>query len=78
MTASPTLRIESQGEVTMAAREIVDTFYGKHSKYEVVRVPGGVFDKTKYYVYKDGKHHRGSFGSLRDAAEAARDEAEKR
>ena len=55
-------------------RKVVETVYGKHHKYEVLKEPAGVLSSSKYYVYKDGKFHRGSFDSLRDAVQAAESE----
>lgn len=61
----------------MEKGEVVETVYGKYSKFDVVREPGGVFSSPKFYVYKDGKYHRGSFSSLKDAVEAANRDAAK-
>jgi hypothetical protein len=61
----------------MAKQEVVETFYGKYSKYEVVKEPGGVFSGPKFYIHRDGHYYRGSFSSLRDAVEAAKREADK-
>lgn len=58
----------------MTNQEVVETVYGKYSKYEIIKESGGVFGSPKFYVYKDGKYHRGSFSSLRDAVEAAKEE----
>jgi hypothetical protein len=54
---------------------VVATFYGKHSKYEVVKVEGGIFSSSKYYIHKDGKSYRGPWDSLHDAVEAAKKES---
>lgn len=59
----------------MADYEIVETFYGKHYKYEVVKKAGGVFSSPEYHINKDGKYHRGSFSSLRAAVEAAKEDS---
>lgn len=61
----------------MADYEVIETFYGKHHKYEVVKRAGGLFSSSEYYITKDGKNHRGSFSSLRDAVEAAKKESSK-
>jgi hypothetical protein len=58
----------------MANQKVVETVYGKYSKFEIVEESGGVFGSPKFYIYKDGKYHRGSFSSLRDAVEAAKEE----
>lgn len=59
------------------ANEVVETIYGKYSKFEVVKEPGGVFSNPKFRIYKDGKYHRGSFSSLHEAVEAAKQDAKK-
>jgi hypothetical protein len=61
----------------MAKGEVIETVYGKYSKYEVVKQPGGVFSSPKFSIYRDGEYHRGSFSSLRDAVEACKKEADK-
>jgi hypothetical protein len=53
-------------------KEIVETVYGKYNKYEIMKESGGVFTSPKFYVYKDGKPFKGSFSSLRDAIEVAK------
>lgn len=58
----------------MSDKELVETVYGKHHVYEIYRKSGGVFGSSKYYVYRDGKPHLGSFSSLRDAVERAQRE----
>jgi hypothetical protein len=57
----------------MANHEVVETVYGKHNKYEVVRVskPLGGYD---FNIYKNGEYHRGSFSSLARAVEVAKKE----
>lgn len=57
----------------MSNKELIETIYGKYCKYEIVR-ESSIFS-TKFYIYRDGKYHRGSFSSLADAVEAARKEA---
>jgi hypothetical protein len=57
----------------MADKKVVETVYGKHHKYEIVKEEHLISDST-YYVYKDGKPHRGSFSSLSKAVEAAKSE----
>jgi hypothetical protein len=56
---------------------VVETFYGKYSKFEVVKDSSSIFGSPKFYIYKDGKNYRGSFSSLKDAVEAAKKEAER-
>jgi hypothetical protein len=57
----------------MASKEVVETIYGKYSKYEIIKETS-LFGSPKFYIYKDGKYHRGSFSSLRGAVEAAKKE----
>lgn len=58
----------------MSDKEVVEVIYGKHAKYEVVKDRGGILSSPQYYIYKNGKYHRGSFDSLAAAVEAARKE----
>ena len=53
--------------------EVVETVYGKYSKFEVVKKTG-VIESTKFYLLKDGKPFKGPYSSLSDAVEAARRE----
>ncbi len=57
----------------MGDKTVVETIYGKYSKFEIVKDSGLI--STKFYIRKDGKPHRGSFSSLAAAVEAARREA---
>lgn len=52
----------------MSEGQVVETVYGKYSKFEVLKKGGS------FYIYKDGKYHRGSFSSLKAAVEAAQSE----
>ena len=56
----------------MTNKEVVETIYGKHSKYEIVKK--STMLSTEYYIYKNGKYHRGSFSTLKTAVEAAQTE----
>ncbi len=51
--------------------EVIETVFGKYSKFEVVKNAG------LFYVRKDGKPYRGSFSSLADAVRAAKEDARK-
>lgn len=51
---------------------VVETIYGKHSKYEIYELPGGLLSSTSYMVYRNGSFFKGSYSSLRAAVEAAR------
>jgi hypothetical protein len=55
-------------------KNVVEVIYGKYSKFEVVKVPGGLFSSPSFSIYKDGSYHRGSFSSLSAAVEAAKRE----
>jgi len=57
----------------MGDHNVVETVYGKHHKYEIVKKAGGVFSDSKYSVLRDGKPFKGSYASLADAVEAAKD-----
>lgn len=52
------------------SKKVVETVYGKHHKYEIVRDSGVL--STKYYVRKeDGSMASGKFSSLEAAVEWA-------
>lgn len=56
----------------MTDEEIVETLYGKYSKFEIVKITS--FLETKFYLRKNGKPYKGSFSSLSGAVNAAREE----
>jgi len=58
----------------MGDKVVVETIYGKYNKYEIMKEVSGFWGNIKFYIYKDGKYHRGSFSSLKDAVEAAKQE----
>lgn len=58
----------------MSAKEVVETVYGKYSKFEITREGGGPLTSAVFRIYKDGKYHDGPFHDLRDAVEAAEKE----
>lgn len=58
----------------MAEKEVVETIYGKMSKYEIVKDPGGLFGDPKFYIRKNGKPFKGSYSTLKAAVEAAQRE----
>lgn len=51
------------------AKKLIETLYGKHSKFEVMKFEG--FLKTSFYVYKDGEYF-GSYSALDRAVLAAK------
>jgi hypothetical protein len=55
-------------------RQVVETVYGKHHKFEIVKVPGGLLSNTTFSIYRDGKYFKGSYSSLAAAVEAAKSE----
>lgn len=54
------------------SRNVVETIYGKHSKYEIIKSDGGLLGSTSFAIYRDGSHFKGSYKSLEDAVEAAK------
>jgi hypothetical protein len=58
----------------MSDDEVMETVYGKHHKYTVVKKRGGVFTSNEYVIRRDGKPHKGPYKSLSDAVEAAQEE----
>lgn len=57
----------------MGTKTVVETIYGKYSKYEIIK-DSGTFSSS-FYIDKDGSYHRGSFSSLSDAVRAAEKDA---
>jgi hypothetical protein len=55
---------------TMAEKKIVETIYGKYSRYDVVKRTSLIFP-PEFYLYRDGKYFKGSYSSLADAVRAA-------
>lgn len=53
----------------MATKKVVETVYGKYSKYEIVKKTSVL--STKFYVRKDGDVATGKFSSLKAAVEWA-------
>lgn len=58
----------------MGNKEVVETIYGKHHKYEIVKDSGGVFGSIKFNIYRDGSYYKGSYSSLADAVAKAKQE----
>ena len=56
------------------SKTVIETFYGKYAKYEVVRDSGLL--STSFYIYKDGNYDS-SHDSLKAAVEAAKKRADK-
>ncbi len=60
----------------MSDHKVIETFYSKHSRYDVVEVSNrGIFIHTQYYIYKNGEHHSGGYDDLKDAIRAAKTES---
>lgn len=55
----------------MANKEVRETIYGKHHKYEIVVVKGW---STKFAIYRDGSRWKGDYETLSRAVEVARSE----
>ena len=51
-------------------KEVVETIYGKHKKYEIIRETG-TFSNPKYVVKDSDGKYSGEFSSLSDAVEWA-------
>ena len=56
------------------SKEVVETFYGKYSRFDVVKETS-TFGSPKFHVRKDGKPHKGSYSSLSSAVNVAEQEA---
>ena len=63
-------------EIKMS-KEVVETIYGKHYKYEVVQETS-TFGSPKYFVRCSDGSNSGTFSSLSAAVEWAQGKAEKR
>jgi hypothetical protein len=53
---------------------VIETIYGKYSKFEIKREEGGFFSDAKFRIYRDGKYYKGAYSSLTDAVDAVRKE----
>ena len=60
----------------MADQDLIETFYGKYSRYDVYS-QSSLIGSPKFYVRKNGRPHRGSFSRLDAAVAAAREDARK-
>jgi len=58
----------------MSDMKVVETIYGKYSRFDIFKDAGGVFGSPKFYLRKDGKPYKGSYSSLAAAVEAAEKE----
>lgn len=58
----------------MANKEIVETIYGKTSKYEIVKESGGLMGSTKFIIRRNGKYFKGTYSDLSKAVQVARDQ----
>jgi hypothetical protein len=71
-SVEPAPTLPSKKGAAMTDKEVVETIYGKHSKYEIIKKSNVL--GSEYYIYKNSKYHRGSFSTLRAAVEAAQAE----
>jgi hypothetical protein len=55
----------------MSDGTIVETIYGKHHRYEIIKNVGW---SISFSIYRDGKYYKGSYDSLARAVEVARNE----
>jgi hypothetical protein len=56
----------------MSEHIVVETIYGKYSKYEIVKYGGGIISSSHFAIYKDGSIFKSGYSSLSDAVEAAK------
>lgn len=54
----------------MTDRKVIETVYGKHHKYEVVRVDRTF--STDIVLYRDGEYWKGTYSTVAAAIEAAK------
>ncbi len=60
----------------MSKKEVVETVFGRRSKYEIVRDHSWM-GSVVFSILKDGKSYRGPYDELRDAVQRAKDDADK-
>lgn len=56
----------------MSKRDVVETFYGKYCKYEVMRTSGTLLSSPSFSIYRDGELYKAGYSSLSVAVDAAR------
>lgn len=61
-------------ESKMSDGVVVETIFGKHHKYQVIKKPGTLFSSITYVIYRDGKYYKGTYDSLARAVEVAKKE----
>ena len=57
----------------MSDVKVIETVYGKFSKYQIVKRPS-LLGNPKFYIRKNGRPYRGPFSSLQAAVQAAENE----
>ena len=55
------------------AKELVETIYGKRSKFEIYKVKK-TFGGAEFVIHKDGSYWKGTFDYLANAVDRARSE----
>jgi hypothetical protein len=55
------------------SKRLVETIYGKRSKFEVYEV-AKAFGGKEFVIYKDGSYWKGTYDSLAKAVQKASDE----
>jgi hypothetical protein len=55
------------------SKKLVETIYGKRSKFDIYEVPK-TFGGKEFIIYKDGDYWKGTFDSLAKAVERAKAE----
>jgi len=55
------------------SKKLVETIYGKRSKFEVYET-AKMFGGKEFILYKDGSYWKGTFDSLAKAVQRAKDE----
>ena len=58
----------------MAQEELVETIYGKYSKFEIIKKTS-LLSGIEFFIRKNGKPYKGGYSSLSSAVNAAKKEA---
>lgn len=55
------------------SKQLVETIYGKSSKFEIYKVPKS-FGEKEFLIHKEGSYWKGTFDSLVAAVKRAKNE----
>ncbi len=58
----------------MSSKEVIETIYGKHHKYEIMKDSGGLLTSIKQTFTETGSYYKGSYSSLSAAVAKVKQE----